>query len=147
VNWTGGLVEDWKIKALELFPDLREKIEEQINPMGVWIELTFALDDLYDEQPPDDERIGKFYDYAAWCFQQPQTESAETDLGSAVAVAFIEDIPLHKRIAADMYRWMSAGSFHGFENLFRYHLSEQEFRKFSTEFQAKKKNFKGTPRL
>jgi hypothetical protein len=143
----GGLVEAWQSKALELFPELREKIEEQINPMGLWIELTFALDDLYEEQLPSDERIGKFYEYAAWCFQQPRTDSAETDLSSAVAVAFIEDIPLHKGIAADLYRWMSVESFDGCEKLFRYHFSEVEFKKFSSEFHAKKKTFKGIPRL
>jgi hypothetical protein len=144
---TGGLLEAWQAKALELFPELREKIEEQSTPMGLWIELPFALDDLYEEQPLNDERIGKFYEYAAWCFEQPRTDSAETDLSSAVAVCFIEDIPLHKRIAADVYRWMSVGSFHGFENLFRYHLSDEEFKKFSAEFNAKKKNFKGVSRL
>jgi hypothetical protein len=143
----GGILEEWQAKALELFPDLRELIEKQSAPMGLWIELTFKLDDLYGEEPPNDERIGRFYEYAAWCFQQPQTDSAKTDLGTAVAVCFIEDIPLHKRIATDVHRWMSAGSFHGFENLFRYHLSDEEYKRFSAEFHAKKKRFKGTPRL
>ena len=140
-------METWQAKALELFPYLREEIEEQSTPMGLWIELKFVLDDLYEEQPPNDERIGKFYEYAAWCFEQPRTDNAETDLSSAVAVCFIEDIPTHKRISADVYRWMSAESFDGFENLFRYHLSDEEFKKFSAEFHTKKKHFKGTPRL
>jgi len=64
-----------------------------------------------------------------------------------VAVCFIEHIPLHHRISDDMYRWISAESFEGFENLFRYHLSDEEFKKFSAEFRAKKKDFKGSPRL
>jgi len=140
-------MEAWQSKALELFPELREKIEEQSAPMGLWIELTFALEHVYEEKPLNDERVGKFYDYAAWCFGQTQTDSAETDLGSAVAVCFIEHIPLHRGISDDAYRWMSAGSFHGFENLFRYHLSDEEYKKFATEFHAKKKHFKGTPRL
>jgi len=35
-------VEDWQTKALELFPDRRELVEEQPNPMSLWIELTIA---------------------------------------------------------------------------------------------------------
>lgn len=140
-------MEDWQTKALELFPDLREKIEEQSTPMGLWIELTIALGHIYEEQPHIDEQIAKFYDYAAWCFKQPRTESAETDLSTAVAVCFIEHIPLHPGTSDDVYRWMSVESFDGFENLFRYHLSDEEFKKFSAEFHAKKKKFKGAPRL
>ena len=140
-------MEDWQTKALELFPDRRELVEEQPNPMSLWIELTIALEHVYEENPLSDDRIGKFYDYAAWCFKQPRTESAATDLSTAVAVCFIEHIPLHHRISDDMYRWISAESFEGFENLFRYHLSDEEFKKFSAEFRAKKKDFKGSPRL
>lgn len=143
----GGILEEWRAKALECFPNLRELIEKQPNPMSLWIELAFTLEQVYEEKPVRDEEIGKFYDFAAWCFKQARTESAETDLSSCVAVCFIEHIPLHRRISDDLYRWMSAGSFHGFENLFRYHLSDEKFKKFSAEFHAKKKTFKGTPRL
>jgi hypothetical protein len=143
----GGLVENWQATALELFPNLRELIEKQSTPMGLWIELTIALGDIYEEQPPNDEQIAKFYDYAAWCFKQPWTESAATDLSTAVAVCFVEHIPIHPGISHDVFRWMSAESFDGFENLFRYHLSDEEFKKFSAEFHDKKKNFRGTPRL
>jgi len=140
-------MEDWRVKALELFPESQELIEKQPNPMSLWIELSFALENVYEEHPPSDARIGKFYDYAAWCLKQPETESAETDLSTAVAVSFIEHIPLDQVVSDDLYRWMSTGSFHGFENLFRYHLSDEQFKKFSSEFHAKKKTFKGTPRL
>ena len=140
-------MENWRAKALEYFPTLQEMIEKQPNAMSLWIELALELEHVYEEKSPSDERIGQFYDYAAWCFKQPQTQSAETDLGTAVAVCFIEHIPLHKGISNDVYRWMSAGSFDGFENLFRYHLDDGQYKKFSDEFHAKKKHFKGTPRL
>ena len=140
-------MEEWRAKAVEFFPDIQDSIAEQPNPMRLWIELTLAFEKVYEEKPPDDERIGKFYDYAAWCFRQPRSEGAESDLSTAVAVCFIEHIPLRRGISEDLYRWMSAGSFHGFENLFRYHLSDEEYKKFSSDFHAKKKHFKGTPRL
>lgn len=140
-------MENWQAQALELFPDIRDKIEEQSTPMGLWIELTIALGRIYEEQRHVDEQIARFYDYAAWCFKQPRTESAATDLSTAVAVCFIEHIPLHRGISDDAYRWMSAESFDGFESLFRYHLSDDEFKKFASEFHAKKKTFEGIPRL
>jgi hypothetical protein len=42
-------------------------------------------------------------------------------------VGLIESIPLNKRASDDLYRWMSQGTFHDYENLFRYHLSDQEY--------------------
>ena len=140
-------MENWRAKALEYFPTLQEMIEKQPNAMSLWIELTFAIETVYAEDPVNEERVGSFYDYAAWCLKQPRTESAGTDLSTAVAVCFIEHIPLHQRVSDDLYRWMSAGSFDGFESLFRYHLDDEQYKKFADEFHAKKKNFKGTPRL
>ncbi len=140
-------MEDWQAKALELFPDLRELIAAQPNAMSLWIELTLAIETVYADNPVRDELIGRFYDYAVWCLKQPRTDSAETDIYTAVAVCFIEHIPLHQRVGGDLYRWMSAGSFHSFENLFRYHLDDEQFKKFAGEFHTKKKSFKGTPRL
>ena len=79
-------MEDWRVKALELFPDLRDLIEKQPNAMSLWIELTLLIETVYAEVPVDEERVGRFYDYAAWCLKQPRTESAGTDLSTAVAV-------------------------------------------------------------
>jgi hypothetical protein len=115
--------------------------------MGLWIELYHVLLTAYDQQPIDEERIGKVYEYASWCFEQPDTGNVATDLSSAVAVSFIEDIPLNQRISDDLHRWVSAESFDGFENLFRYHLSNEEYQKFAADFHRKKKGFGGPSRL
>ena len=140
-------MQDWRAKALEYFPDLRELIEQESGPMGLWIELYHTLLISYEKKPIDDERIGRIYDYAAWCFDQPETGSVETDPSSAVAVSFVEDIPLNQSISDDLHRWMSVESFDGFENLFRYHLSDEQYQKFATDFREKKRQFKGPSRL
>jgi ATP phosphoribosyltransferase regulatory subunit HisZ len=62
------------------------------------------------------------------------TSDLETDLSNAVAVSFIENIPLNKNVSNDMHRWMSRESFEGFEQLFRYHLSDEEYRQFEKDF-------------
>jgi hypothetical protein len=140
-------MEDWRTKALECFPELHGLIEEQTAPMGLWIELYIKLVSAYDQQPIDEERIGKIYDYASWCFKQPGTADPKTDPSSAVAVGFIEDIPMDHRISDDLHRWMSAETFDGCENLFRYTLSDSEFERFAANFHSKKRNFNGPSRL
>ena len=42
---------------------------------------------------------------------------------------------------------LSVETFDGLENLFRYYLSDAEYRKFSSEFLKQKKRFHGQPRL
>jgi hypothetical protein len=54
-------LEDWRVKALEHFPDLQELIEQASEPMGLWIELHGLFLTAYDE-PIDVERIGGMYD-------------------------------------------------------------------------------------
>ena len=51
----------------------------------------------YDRDLIDEDRIRKIYEYASWCFNQPETGDKDTDPSSGVAVSFIEDIPLSQR--------------------------------------------------
>src|SRR6266566_4462637 len=91
------LLEQWHTKALESFPRLEEVINRnEGGPLGLWGELYLALIKAYEEHPINEDLIGKIYDYAAWCFSQPQTDDVGTDLSSAAAVGLIESIPLDK---------------------------------------------------
>src|SRR5215475_9585738 len=92
---------DWLSKAVDMFPELEEDFEQaNVHPMSFWIELHVALVLAYERNPINEDLIGRIYDYAAWCFEQPETDSAETDLGTAVAVCLIEHLPLDKAVAA-----------------------------------------------
>jgi hypothetical protein len=143
----GVSLEEWRAKAFEHFPDLRELIEEQTGPMGLWVELYLKLLRAYDREPLDEERIGKIYEYASWCLMRRSTGDAWTDPSSAVAVGFIEDLPHDDRVASDLFRWMSAETFDDSEKLFRYSLSDEEFERFAAVFRQRKKDFKGPSRL
>ena len=140
-------MEDWRAKAVEYFPELRELIEQESSPLSLWIELYHVLVDAYDEQPINEELIGKVYDYASWCFKQPETGNIETDPANGVAVSFMEDIPLNRRISDDLYRWVSSETFDGCEPLLRYVLNDEEFQRFATDFHRKKKLYSGPSRL
>lgn len=144
-------METWLDKALELFPEFEAEIDQNLSyslgPTGLWNDLYMKLEDAYQEQPINEDLIGRIYDYAAWCLQQPQTGDVETDLSSAVAVGLIEDLPRDERVAGDLYRWVSVETFEGCKELFRYHLSEEEYEKLHREFMSKKKDYSGPSRL
>jgi hypothetical protein len=143
----GDPLDEWRAKALKYFPDLPDLIEHQPSPLSLWVELYEVLVRAYDQEPINEDRIGKIYDYAAWCLRQPNTGSNDTDPSSGVAVSFIEDIPLNQRISEDLHRWMSAETFNDCESLFRYTLNGEEFRNFSTSFHRKKEQFGGPSRM
>jgi hypothetical protein len=132
-------LEDWRAKAVEFFPDLRDLIEEETSPLSLWIELYEVLVRAYDRDPIDEDRIRKIYDYASWCFKQPETGNKDTDPSNGVSVSFIEDIPLNQRISEDLHRWMSAETFNDCEPLFRYMLNDEEFQDFSASFHRRKR--------
>ena len=141
-------MEVWRARALEHFPELQDEINRnQGGPLGLWDDLYYALTTAYERMPANDDLIGRVYDYAAWCFQQPRTGDAETDLSNAVAVGLIESLPLHEGASDDLYRWLSIETFVGCESLFRYHLSDDKFRKFQAHFLAKKKDYSGPSRV
>jgi hypothetical protein len=134
-------VEYWPTKAAEYFPDLEGVITREQplpSPMGLWIDLYFELAKAYDVSPINEDLIRRIYDFAGWCLSQPNTTDAATDISSAVAVAFIEDLPLNRRISEDLHRWMSVDTFKDLENLFRYHLSEDACRTFFSEFVSRR---------
>lgn len=143
-------MEDWLAKAQELFPELQGNLfDNHIHdrPMALWIDLFDLLQMAYEEVPINDDLIGRIYEYAAWCFAQPESQDVKYDLSDATAVGLIESIPLAKKAAADLHRWISAESFDGFESLFRYHLPDEQYRAFREDFMRKSKTYTGTTRL
>ena len=135
-------METWRAKAKDCFPELEDIVNEAWSPMSLWIELDMCLCDAYDVDPPNDDLIRRIYGFADWCFKQPHTESADTDLSTAVSVCLIEHIPLDQRVAGDLHRWFSLEDVQGFEPLFRYHISDVEYTKFRSEFIQKKNTTK-----
>jgi hypothetical protein len=135
-------LEFWLEKAVEYLPELEDLItREQLlpGPTSLWTDLYSELVAAYDVSPINEDRIRRIYDFAVWCLAQPNTADIETDVSSATAVAFIENLPLDQRISKDLHRWMSLGTFQGLESVFRCHLSEEEYRQYSKDFASRKK--------
>jgi hypothetical protein len=90
----------WLEKAAEYLPDLEDLItgEQTLpGPMALWIDLHYELVKAYDAPSPNENLIRGIYDFAAWCLAQPRTSDVSTDLSTAVAVAFIEHLPLEPK--------------------------------------------------
>jgi hypothetical protein len=81
------------------------------------------------------------------CLQPPDADSVKTDISSATATAFIEDIKLNQRVSDDLHRWVSVETLHSCEALFRHHKSDAEFSVFWSEFHRKKSLSKVPSRL
>jgi hypothetical protein len=142
----------WLTKAIECLPELEDIVTEPepqriTGPMSLWIEIYLKLIDAYDVVPINEDLIRRIYDFADWCLKQPSTSEVETDVSTAVSVAFIEDLPLDERITEDLHRWVSIETFKGFENLFRYHLSDEEYQRFEKDFLNSRRPTDPPPRL
>jgi hypothetical protein len=140
-------VDEWQRVAQQSFPEIADKIHLDCGIHGLWSDLYLQFLRAYDASPVNDDLIGRIYDYASWCFQQPQTTDPSVDLSSATAVGFVENLPLDQRVSQDLYRWLSIETFKSCKSLFAYHLSEEEYRFFAERFMHRKEDHTGPPRL
>ena len=128
---------DWRGKARELLPELDKEtfrgIEDTIdgaeNPMALWIRIFSCFRDAYHELR-DESIIRRIYTYADWCLQQPRTPNIGWDgeLATPVTVCFYEDIPTIPAARADMLRWFTPQKMTQYEGLFRYSLTESQWK-------------------
>jgi hypothetical protein len=133
-------MDEWQSQALQTFPELQDQINRTPGGIhGLWADIFSSMVAAYRATPVNDGFIRRVYEYAAWCVRQPQTTDAETDLSSATAVGFLENLPLDQRVFGDLHRWLSVETFEGCKTLFRYHLSEEEYSKLHGDFIRKKK--------
>ncbi len=131
----------WRRIALEKLPEYRDLIEHADNPMALWIDLHIKFKEVYRAETPDDGVIRRFYEYARWCLESPGARDYLSEAGSAAACAFYEHLPQNGVIRRDLPRWLSRDEFLGLRDVFRYHLSDEEYRIFEAEFLGKTKKW------
>jgi len=123
-------MDEWLRQALKTFPELQNEIKRtQGGIHSLWADLFSEMVAAYQETPANEDFVRRVYEYAAWCFRQPQTSDAETDLASATAVGFLENLPLDQQVFDDLHRWLSLETFEGCKRLFCYHLHSDFIRK------------------
>jgi len=80
---------------------------EPFDMYGLWLWLTSAFADAYTKVPPNDALIGRVYEYAKWCSNQPRGSCAENDLLTCVVACFDEELPRIELAMKDMPRWFT----------------------------------------
>lgn len=138
-GWTNPSVKNvdelpWRQKALQMFPELRDRIQAAENPYALWNDLITPFEDAYICQPPDRSLIDRVYGYARWCEDQPRGETAANDLLTCVAVCFYEHIPTHPLARKDMPNWFTWEQFTRGREAFKYHLGGEQFAELETVF-------------
>jgi len=129
----------WREKAIEMFPELHIVIEETEDPYALWSQLLESFKQAYTQSPRDESMIQRIYRYSDWCIDQPQGNTASDDLTTCVAVSFYEEIPCHPEAREDMPRWFTFEDFLGMEGIFRYRLSDEDFKSLK-QYYKKHKN-------
>jgi len=129
----------WRRKAIEMAPLCKAEAEAAEIPMALWVELHFQFENAYDAEPPDENLINQIYAYARWCLH----ESRNGDIFTAVVYAFYEHVLTHDKVRKDLPNHMSRKDFLGLDGYLAYHLTEQEFEKYQTEFLAAKEKWSG----
>jgi hypothetical protein len=71
-------MQEWRARAVETFPNLKNIIEQQSGIIALWIGPLCSLEAAM-RAPSQRKFIGKIYDYAAWCINQPQDQGADLE--------------------------------------------------------------------
>jgi len=121
-------MEIWRDLALRQMPSLKPILLKAENPMGLWIELEFRLDDAYEEQ--DRLLIQQIYDYAHWSYFESQDE----DLMGVVGCAFYEHLPLNPVVKKDLPNWLAREEFETLASVLHYHQLDEEFEELRDNF-------------
>ena len=91
---------EWKRKALDLWPDLYEYVDEdQQNINFAFFELLPRCQEAH--QRADEHELKRIYGFAEWCLDQPHQE-----LWNAAGVAFYEHLVDRPETRAAIPRWL-----------------------------------------
>ncbi len=121
-------MESWRVKAIEMLPELEEDTNPSDDPMGLWIEIAMEFDDAYKE-PRNEDLTQRIYAYADWCLQYAErSPKAADDPLTCVAVCFYEHIPTREASRLDMPRWFTRDDIVGMKETFSYHLNPDEYK-------------------
>ena len=127
----------WRQKAEQMFPELQSSLEIADTPYLLWYELQRIFEQAYDQE--NASIIGRIYEYAKWCGQQPRGKTAEDDLLTCVTVSFYEHIPQHPKALEDMPRWFTQQEVETMKEVFSYYVGPDGFDRILAQFKKLRK--------
>lgn len=139
---------DWREKAEEMLPELKEHIKSAETPMGLWIEIRLAFEKAY-RLPHNESFIRRTYQFASWSMMQPEGEGEDAGkhLPTCAAVCFYEHLPVFKPARDDLSRWMTRQQVLNMKSIFLYHTTEADFNKLLSRLSDKSFEIPKQPKL
>jgi hypothetical protein len=121
-------VEEWRRLALDLFPYLREDLEEDdSNIYTIFFEILSRCKEAHERG--EEEELGRIYSYAEWCFNQE-----DKTLWNAAGVAFYEHLVDEAITRTAIPQRLKPDIFKGVSSLFEFRLSADEYNELKEVF-------------
>ena len=119
----------WRQIAIEKLPQQRRLIEESESVGMLWDDLWLIF--VYAHQPSIDESTVKgVYEFASWCLIGSNNE----EIQSSAICHFYEHLPTESLVRQELPKHMSREDFIGMKEVFEYHLTAEEHKRFMNEF-------------
>ena len=111
----------WKLKGIELFPDLREEIENPENSIYTFFfELLQRVRQAHLNK--NQSELENIYGFAKWCFQQ-----TAKDLWNAASVGFYEHLGDDEITRKEITKWITPQMFEQLSPLFQNRMNEKDY--------------------
>jgi hypothetical protein len=126
------VIGEWRRKALELFPDLQEELQEDIErgdltTYGLFSRLLTRCVQAHRDK--NTEELKKIYDYAEWCLRQPAK-----DVWNAAGVSFYEHLSDYKATRKEMYLWVKPDVFAEVAGLLEFMMGEKKSARLKKQY-------------
>ena len=122
----------WKQKGIELFPDLREEIENPENSIyNLFFELLPRVRKAHLNK--NQSELEKIYGYAKWCF-----EKTAKDLWNAPAVGFYEHLVDEEITKKEITSWVTPKMFQQLSGLFKNRMNEKDYMELCNYYEKQK---------
>jgi hypothetical protein len=119
----------WRRVSIKEIPNQRELIQRSESVGMLWVDLWLLFLGAH-RAPVDEETIRGVYEFAKWAL----TESNNDSIVSSTLCHFYEYLPTKPDVRARMSQFMTQEEVLGLANIFRYHLSPDEFREFMSDW-------------
>ena len=127
----------WRKIAIEKLPKQKSLIEKSESVGMLWQDLWLVFVDAHVE-PADEETICGVYEFAKWTLK----ESHNADMATSTCCHFYEHLPLEPAVLKKMPKYLSRQEVLELSEIFKYHLSADERKKFLKEFAGGHKSLK-----
>lgn len=121
----------WRRIGIDKIPKYRELIEQSESIGMLWVDLWVRFVDAHRD-PIDEMTIQGVYEFARWACEA----SGNDELTTSTCCHFYEHLPTVSLVRSKIPQYMSRQEILGLSEIFKYHLSENEYHELMKELLA-----------